>query len=216
MQGLGFFYILAPWLRQVSGEKCQEACRRHLGYFNTHPFMVSYIAGVVARLEQERKSEESVKARDSLMGPLGAVGDGLFWAKVRPAVILLAVILSFRWSWAAAPLLLLFFNAIQIHKRWTGIFTGYCRADEPLKDFTGKENRIVSKYSSLMIVTACGFILGTAAIRTDTPGSAIALFGLGFVLFRMKLKTPAVIGCLAVAGLLLGLLGIRMGIPWSV
>jgi mannose/fructose/N-acetylgalactosamine-specific phosphotransferase system component IID len=214
MQGLGFFYILAPWLRKVSGKHFQKACRRHLDYFNTHPFMVSYIAGVVARLEEEGNSEESVRARDSLMGPLGAVGDGFFWAKVRPTVILLALIISFRWLWAAAPLLLLVFNAIQIPERWSGVKKGYCQADTPFEGFSGKENRIISRFSSLLIATACGFILGIAAFRTNAPVSVFLLFGLGLLLFRMKLKTQAVIGYLVAAGLLLGVLGIQMEIPW--
>ncbi len=216
MQGLGFFYILAPWLRKVSGEGFQEACRRHLGYFNTHPFLVSYIAGVVARLEQEGRSEESVRARDSMMGPLGAQGDGLFWARVKPAAVLLAIVVSFQWPWAAAPVLLIVFNAIHLPERWYGIEAGFGQKNYLLGGVTTGFKKVISTISGQTIMPACGFILGMFAFRSETPLPAMVLFGLGFLLFRRKFKTPPVFAYLLVAALLLGVLGVRMRLPWSI
>jgi mannose/fructose/N-acetylgalactosamine-specific phosphotransferase system component IID len=215
MQGLGFFYILAPWLRKVSGDRFQEACRRHSGYFNTHPYMVSYIAGVVARLEEDGKIEESVKVRGDLMGPLGAVGDAFFWSRLRPAAILLAVALSFWWPLAAAPALLLVFNTFHLKERWCGIMNGYLKADDPMGGVTLKNKRLFNGYSQYIIMVACGFILGATIFRTSAPASTMALFSLGYVLFRIKLKALTVVGILLAAGLMLGMLGIRIGLPWS-
>ena len=88
MQGLGFFYALLPWLRKVSGDGFKDACHRHLGYFNTNPYMSPYVLGVVSKLEEEGKGEESVKVRNSLMGPLGAMGDSYYWATLLPVTVL--------------------------------------------------------------------------------------------------------------------------------
>ncbi len=214
MQGLGLFYVLAPWLRKVSGERFQEACRRHLGYFNTHPFFVPYVAGVIARLEQEGKGEESVRARNSMMGPLGALGDGLFWANVRPAAVLLAVAVSFRWPWAAAPVLLVAFNAIHLPEMWDGIRAGFRRSDNPFEAISTGRGKSISYFSGHLVMPACGFILGAAAFRSQTPVSVLTLFGLGVLLFRRKFKIPSVFGYLLAAALLLGAAGVRMRLPW--
>jgi len=214
MQGLGFLYVLTPWLRKVSGDRFQETCRRHLGYFNTHPFLVSYIAGVVARLEQEGRGEESVRARDSLMGPLGALGDGVFWARVRPAAVLLAVTVSFYWPWAAAPVLLFAFNAIHLPERWYGIAAGFRRNNNPLGGVSVGRKKIISTFSGKLIMPACGFILGAFVFRSGTPVPALVLFSLGVLLFRSKFKTLSVLGYLLAAALLFGVLGVRMRLPW--
>ena len=214
MQGLGFFHVLAPWLRKVSGERFQEACRRHLGYFNTHPFFVPYVAGVVARLEQEGKGEESIHTRNSMMGPLGALGDGLFWANVRPAAVLIAVAVSFHWPWAAAPVLLVAFNAIHLPEMWDGIGAGFRSSDHPFEAISTRRGKSISSYSGHLVMPACGFILGAAAFRSQTPVPVFVLFGLGVLLFHRKLKLPSVFGFLLAAALLLGAAGVRMRLPW--
>jgi mannose/fructose/N-acetylgalactosamine-specific phosphotransferase system component IID len=215
MQGLGFFHVLAPWLRKVSGDGFQETFRRHLGYFNTHPFLVSYIAGVVARLELEGRGDESVRVRDSMMGPLGAKGDGLFWARVRPAAALLGLAVSFYWPWAAAPVFLLAFNALHLLERWYGIEAGFSRNDTLFGVVDGGEKKVISTLTGHMIMPGCGFILGVFAFRSHEPVPVLALFGLGFLLFRRKLRTPPVFACLLAAALALVALGVRMRLPWS-
>jgi PTS system mannose-specific IID component len=171
---------------------------------------------MVARLEQEGRAEESVRARDSMMGPLGALGDGFFWAKVRPAAVLLTVMVSFLWSWAAAAVLLLLFNVVHLPERWSYIRKGYQKAEKSLEGVLAIDRRSVSRRAEQLITAACGFILGAAAFRTTTPGTAMALFCFAFYLYRRKVRTPAILGCLIAAGMLLGLLGVRMRIPWSV
>jgi mannose/fructose/N-acetylgalactosamine-specific phosphotransferase system component IID len=216
MQGLGFFYILVPWLRKISGDRFQEAARRHFGYFNTHPFMASYIAGVVAKLEEDGKGEESAKISGHMMGPLGALGDAFFWARLRPNTILLAVAVSFFWPPGAAPVLLLVFNMFHIRERWSGITKGYLKADDPMSGFTSANKGLLAGQSQYMVMAVCGFILGAAAFSTDAPGPGIALFVLGYILFRIKLRTLTVVAALLIAGFILGMLGIGMGLPWSV
>lgn len=216
MQGLGFFYILAPWLRKVTKDQFQEASRRHLGYFNTHPYMASYIFGAVARLEEDGNVDESIKVSANMMGPLGAVGDTFFWARFRPAAILLAVAVSFFWPAAAAPVLLLTFNFVHIRERWSGIGCGYLKADDPMDGFTLIKNRFYKGHLQHLIMGGCGFILGAGAFRTDAPVPVMVLFFLGYSLFRFRQKTLIVIASLVVAGLVLGMSGVRIGLPWSV
>ena len=194
----------------------ETACRRHLRYFNTHPFLVTYVAGAVARLEEDGRTEESVKLKNSMMGPLGAVGDGFFWAKVRPAAVLLGLVASFAWPWAAIPVLLLAFNGFHIPDRWSGVKNGYGGAEGPLAGISAMNRKATVRYSKHLITTGCGFILGATAFRIGAPALTAAMFCFAFALFRGKLKTVAVLGCLLAAGLILGALGVGIGLPWSV
>jgi PTS system N-acetylgalactosamine-specific IID component len=215
MQGLGFFYSLLPWLTKVSGAGFKEACHRHLGYFNTNPYMSPYILGVVSRLEEEGKGEESVKARNSLMGPLGAMGDGYYWATLLPVTVLISLVLSFFWMAAAPVLFLLLFNAVHLRNRWACLNSGYLNAHSPLEGATELNGRGFHRIMERMATPLLGLTLGLAAFGTRTPGTALLIFGTAFLMFRRQFRTPAIFALLAILGAILGLLGGQMRIPWS-
>jgi len=215
MQGLGFFYSILPWLSKVSGDGCKEACYRHLGYFNTNPYMSPYVLGVVSRLEEEGKGEESVKARNSLMGPLGAMGDGYYWAALLPVTVLVSIVLSFFWIAAAPVVFLLLYNTVHLKNRWTYLNRGYLNAHSPLEGAAELHGMGLPRKLERTVSPLLGFTLGMAAFGTQTPGTAFMLFGAAFLMFRRQWKTPAVFALLVILGTLLGFLGTDMRIPWS-
>jgi len=215
MQGLGFFYSLLPWLAKVSGEGFREACFRHLTYFNTNPYMAPYVLGVVSRLEEEGKGEESVKARNDLMGPLGAIGDGFYWATLLPVTVLLSLAISF-FSMAAAPVFFLFaYNAVHLKNRWEYLNRGYRNADSPLEGATELNGRILPRNLERAITPLVGFTLGLAAFGSATPGTAFLLFIAAFLVFRRRWNDSEILALLLVLGTIMGFLGPDMRIPWS-
>ncbi len=215
MQGLGFFYSLLPWLGKVSGDGFKDACYRHLGYFNTNPYMSPYVLGVVSRLEEEGKGEESVKARNSLMGPLGAMGDGYYWVTLLPVTVLLSVSLSFFWMAAAPVLFLLLYNTVHLRNRWTYLNRGYQNAHSPLEGATELNGKVLPRNMERMATPILGFTLGLGAFGTQTPGTALLIFSVAFLMFRRQFRTPAIFSLLVILGTLLGFLGANMRIPWS-
>lgn len=56
MQNGGWAYSLIPALKKLypSGEEAKEALKRHLEFFNTHPYVAAPIIGVTLALEEER------------------------------------------------------------------------------------------------------------------------------------------------------------------
>jgi len=215
MQGLGFFYSLVPWLARVSGDGFREACYRHLGYFNTNPYMSPYVLGVVSRLEEEGKGEESVKARNDLMGPLGAMGDGFYWATLLPVTLLLSLSVSF-FSMAAAPVFfLLAFNAIHLRNRWVYLNRGYLNAGSPQEGASELNGKVLPRKMERMITPLLGFALGLGAFGTGTPGTAFLFFGAAFLVFRRRWRDPEIFAFLIVLGTVMGFLGPGMRIPWS-
>lgn len=216
MQGLGFFYALLPWLEKVSGEECRDACHRHLGYFNTNPYMSPYILGVVSKLEEEGLGEESVKARNNLMGPLGAMGDSFYWATLLPVTVLLSLILSFFWMAAAPVIFLLLYNSVHLKNRWTYLKKGYQNAHSPLEGAARLNGRVLNRNLERMTAPLIGAILGLAAFSTHTPGTVFLIFAAAFLMFRRLWKTPVIFTLLVILGTILGFFGPDMRIPWSV
>lgn len=66
------------------------ALKRHLEFFNTHPYVASPVLGVTLALEEERANGAPVDdvtiqgVKVGMMGPLAGVGDPVFWFTVRP------------------------------------------------------------------------------------------------------------------------------------
>ncbi len=141
MQNLGFLYILAPVLNKLYPEKEKriQSYKRHLEFFNTHPYFANVLVGIVARLEEEMakggevKPEEISTVKMSMGGAFGGIGDSLFWAAWRPFTALVACVLVIiylrKWEGAwLAPLIFLFlYNFLHFHTRIKGVMEGYKR-----------------------------------------------------------------------------------------
>ena len=218
MQGLGFLFALAPWLKRVhsEGNELRRSLRRHLGYFNTNPYMATYVLGVVARLEEEGQGEESVRMRQNLMGPLGAIGDGLYWANFRPLCLLLALLIATVRIEVAALFFITIYNVIHIADRWIYLNMGYEKAHNAIEGALSLKDRSMGRVSGRLIAPVAGFLLGISVYRSGTPGTALLIFAMAFTLYNRKWRTPAVIAVMVVLAIVLGYLGVRTGVPWSV
>ncbi len=145
----GFAFVLMPALRKlyVSKEERSQALTRHLEYFNTHPYMASFVLGAVIRMEEEKqalakarqkqKEDEISALKVGMMGPIAAMGDNLFWATVRPYCGLIAVTLVLsqafpgtRGIWVIPALFLAVFNVAHLGVRCLGFFQGYRQSDQ--------------------------------------------------------------------------------------
>lgn len=131
MQSLGFLFAVAPALRLLyAGEALAAACRRHLEYFNTHPFMASPVIGTTLALEeQERRGEPGYlgvpEFKKMVMAPYAAMGDALFWGGIRPVAAGASLFFAVRGSLWAPAIFLLFFNLPHLWLRCAGVARGY-------------------------------------------------------------------------------------------
>ena len=57
----------------------------HLQFMNTNPQLVTFMHGVIIAMEESKESPKSIQAiKTALMGPLGGIGDALFYLTVLP------------------------------------------------------------------------------------------------------------------------------------
>jgi mannose/fructose/N-acetylgalactosamine-specific phosphotransferase system component IID len=135
---IGFSICFIPIIGKLcdSPQAKREFFQRHLKFFNAHPYFASYALGVSIRLEEMRvlgqteNLEMIDRLKDLLISPLGAVGDRLFWATIKPAVLVLGALGIFIAPSVFTKILVLIFcfflyNIPHFYYRYEGIIEGY-------------------------------------------------------------------------------------------
>ena len=92
MQNGGWCFSMIPAIKKLykTKEDRAAALKRHLEFFNTHPYVASPILGVTLALEEDRANGTEVDdaaiqgVKVGMMGPLAGVGDPVFWFTLRP------------------------------------------------------------------------------------------------------------------------------------
>jgi len=161
MVALGFVWILIPLTKKLfSSEKEQrDFLRRHLESFNANPYLASYAVGAVTKLEENKTPPEQIKRfKNSLRGPLGALGDNLIWQNLRPALLILGLILTDRFGVYGALTFFLIFNSYQIYVRAWGIVKGYTLGSRVSSDLTKGHLQSMTKWSSRMGAVLLGIL----------------------------------------------------------
>ena len=134
LQNIGFLFVLKPFLDRVylNKDRRKEAMLRHIGFFNTHPYMANVIIALSANAEKE--TAESGKEhipdvnfiKNAMAGPLAAIGDSFFWGTLRPVaafisiflVILFSKVLDQDYNWIVPVVFLFLYNCIHIPVRY--------------------------------------------------------------------------------------------------
>jgi len=138
MISIGFCFALAPVARKLfkDSERRSAFINRHLNFFNAHPYFSSFALGAIAKVEHDLVLEENDdyykldRLKNALIGPLGAIGDQLVWATIKPASILvglLGVMLlpGFQTKIVFVVVLLALYNIPHIYIRIFGLIKGY-------------------------------------------------------------------------------------------
>lgn len=159
MQGGGWTYSIIPGLKKIHKNKndLSNALEDHLQFFNTHPFLITFIQGVILAMEENKEKRETIRGiKVALMGPLGGIGDALFWLTLLPITGGIAASLSAEGNAAGPILFLVAFNLVHFLLRFFLMHYGYgmgTRAISLLKEGTKKVSRAAS-IVGLMVVGA--------------------------------------------------------------
>lgn len=56
-----------------------------MGFFNTHPFLVTFVIGIILAMERSKQDVNSIQSTKIAVGaPLGGIGDAMFWLTLLP------------------------------------------------------------------------------------------------------------------------------------
>lgn len=124
MQSMGFLYSLFAGAKK---DQRDEIVKTHKGFFNTHPYMSSYIIGATLRAYDEGNvfPEETKNFITVAQTSFASTGDLLFWQTLRPAMLLIAAILAVKCGVIGPLAFIIVYNAIHLFHRIRGIIDGY-------------------------------------------------------------------------------------------
>jgi PTS system mannose-specific IID component len=133
MHNLGFAYIMAPVIKKLYPKKEDQisALKRHLEFFNTHPYVAAPIVGVTMAMEEAKAKGEPVDdaaingVKVGMMGPLAGVGDPIFWGTIRPVLGAFAASFAATGSIAAPIIFFVVWNIIRMAFLWYTEELGY-------------------------------------------------------------------------------------------
>ncbi|QAA21621.1 PTS system mannose/fructose/sorbose family transporter subunit IID [Sporolactobacillus terrae] len=128
MQGAGWLYSILPGLRKFHKNEhdFKRSLQDHTEFFNTHPFLVTFIMGVVLAMEEKKMNRDAIRAiKIALMGPLGGIGDALFFLTLLPITAGIGASLAVQGNIAGPIIFLLTFNIIHLGVVFGLIHVGY-------------------------------------------------------------------------------------------
>lgn len=167
MQNLGWCYGLIPAIKELykDPEEQKDALKRHLEFFNTHPYMIGSIVGVELTLEEKRASGVAVDdaaiqgVKIGMMGPLAGVGDPVFWGTFRPVLGAFAASLALSGSIMGAVLFFVIWNAVRLAFLWYTQELGYKQGENITKDLSGGIMRKITMGSSVLGMFIMGVLI---------------------------------------------------------
>lgn len=121
MQAAGWLYSILPGLEKIHTDKDDLATSmtHNMEFFNIHPFLVTFAMGICLSLEQKKADIPTIRAvRVSLMGPLGGIGDALFWMTLVPILAGITSQMAIAGNVAGPIIFLVVFNIIQFAIRF--------------------------------------------------------------------------------------------------
>ena len=169
MQNGGWCYSIIPAIKKLYSNKEDQiaALKRHMEFYNTHPYVSSPVMGVTLALEEEKANGENVDdtaiqgVKVGMMGPLAGVGDPVFWFTVRPILGALGASLALSGSIVGPLLFFVVWNLIRIAFLWYTQEFGYKVGTSIAKDMSGGLLSKVTEGASILGM----FIIGALVQR---------------------------------------------------
>ena len=217
MIGIGFCFCTIPLAKRLYKDerKREQFLRRHLGFFNAHPYFASYALGAIAKEEENSVTHKMNQEHDidvfkqRMAGPLGLMGDRLFWDSIKPFAASLGVLIALTMGYLGAVVYLVFYNIPHIYVRTKGLLSGYKHGFKVVEHISFKSmNRyIIWIKTGAMLVT--GILLIEASNWSLAQGNSVFvafIFSViaGYILIMKNISVNIIILIIMAASLAIG------------
>ncbi|MCH8284982.1 PTS system mannose/fructose/sorbose family transporter subunit IID [candidate division KSB1 bacterium] len=210
MLGTGFGFTLLPGIRRMAknSEDIGKILSRNSRFFNTHPYLSSYVIGSILRIEEKsqtesvEESQDKEKIKQRLSTILGSLGDRLFWKYLKAWVSVIALIVIFayqsndNWNYyAGVTSFIVIFNIFHLFYRWRGLKEGYKMETMVIQSksiiIIEKMNKFISNSTlvliGILIIVEINYIFSNSII-----GAAILILaGFSTFYFSFRKISPA-------------------------
>ena len=167
MQNGGWAFSLIPALKKLYPQptEAQAALKRHLEFFNTHPYVAAPILGVTLALEEDKANGAEIDeaaiqgVKVGMMGPLAGIGDPVFWFTVRPILGAIAASLATSGSVIAPLFFFIVWNVLRTGFLWYTQELGYKQGSNITNDLSGGLLQTITKGASILGMFVMGILV---------------------------------------------------------
>ena len=234
MQAAGWLWGILPGLQKIhtNKEDLSASMSHNLEFFNTHPFLVTFVMGIVLSLEQQKADINTIRAvRVAAMGPLGGIGDALFWFTLVPITAGITANMAISGSLAGPILYFIITFGVQMALRYFFMYWSYNLGTKAITLLTKSAKEFTHAASMLGVfvvgaltcnygATTLGMVIPNGEKPIDVQalldGILPALLPLGLTMlcyFLIKKKGWSPIKCILLF-IVIGIIGCAVGI-WS-
>ncbi len=177
MQNGGWCYSMIPAIKKLYTNKEDQiaALKRHMEFYNTHPYVSAPVIGVTLALEEERANGAEVNdqaiqgVKVGMMGPLAGVGDPVFWFTLRPILGALGASLALGGN-IVGPLIFFFaWNIIRMAFLWYTQEFGYKVGSSIAQDLSGGLLGKITQGASILGMFIIGSLVQRWVSMSFTP-----------------------------------------------
>ena len=164
---MGFTFSMVPVANRLYPNKDDRSSflKRHLEFFNTHPYLASPILGVTMALEEERAAGADIDdaaiqgVKIGMMGPLAGVGDPVFWGTLRPILGAFAASLALTGNVMGALVFFVVWNVVRMAFTWYTQELGYKQGRNIVSDLSGGIMQKITTGSSILGMFVMGVLI---------------------------------------------------------
>ncbi|MFT9050544.1 PTS system mannose/fructose/sorbose family transporter subunit IID [Liquorilactobacillus nagelii] len=177
MQNGGWCYTLIPAIKKLykTKEDRASALKRHMEFFNTHPYLASPVIGVTLALEEDRANGAPIDdvaiqgVKVGMMGPLAGVGDPVFWFTIKPILGALGASLALSGNILGPIIFFVAWNIIRWSFMWYTQEFGYRAGSKITEDLSGGLLQYVTSLASIMGMFVLGALIQRWVVVKFTP-----------------------------------------------
>ncbi len=169
MQACGWLYGLSPALKKIHTNKkdLSDSMKDHMEFFNTHPFLVTFIMGLVTAMEESKQDRSTIRAvKVATMGPLGGIGDALFWLTALPICVGIGASMGRDGNIAGPFIFLVLFNVLHFFLRFFLMDYGYKTGVKAVANMKEQAAKISHAAAIIGLTVVGGLIASMVNLKT--------------------------------------------------
>ena len=167
MQNGGWCYSIIPAIKKLYPNKEDQiaALKRHMEFYNTHPYVSSPVMGVTLALEEEKANGENVDdtaiqgVKVGMMGPLAGVGDPVFWFTMRPILAAVGASLALVQNVLGPIFFFVAWNVLRFGFLWITQELGYKKGTKLITDLSDTFLKNVTLAASMLGMFVVGILV---------------------------------------------------------
>lgn len=172
MQAGGWLYSILPGLKKIHKNKddLSTSMKHNLEFFNCHPFLITFVMGIIISLEQKKADVQTIRAlRVAAMGPLGGIGDAIFWFTLLPIAAGIGANLSLQGSILGPIIFFVMFNVVHLGLRFGLMHWSYKVGVEGITKLTKNAKEFTRAATILGMIVVGSLIASYVGVNIVTP-----------------------------------------------